>query len=123
MKAKSNLKTTLISTAALILVASSPQISASDYRFWREQVLSNHAESRTVDHIGGEEGSWFLKEIVTNHLGQTQGQSVRGLNGVRTSSSSVSNNWFIHAIAPHHYNGGIQNSPAHYPQIAVETKL
>ena len=112
MKTKTNLKSTLTSSAAVLLVASSAQLSASDYRFWREQVPTNYTESHSVGVIGGEEGSWFLKEIVENHLDQEQGQQVRGLNSVRTSSSSASNNWFIHAVAPNSYSGGEQKGEA-----------
>ena len=104
MKTKSNLKSKLTSTAVVLLVASSAQLSASDYRFWREQVPSNYSESRTVGVIGGQEGSWFLKEIVMNHRDQEQEQQVR------TGSSSASNNWFIHAIAPNGYGGEPKNT-------------
>ncbi len=109
MKTKTNLKSKLTSAAVVLLVASSAQLSAADYRLWREQVPNNHAESRTVGVIGGEEGSWFLKEIVMNHGNQEQGQQVREFDGVTTSSSSTSNNWFIHAIAPNKDSSGSQN--------------
>ena len=112
MKTRMNLKSTLISTVSVMLVASSIQLSASEYQFWREQVPSTHNESLTIDRSGGEEGSWFFKEIAINHRDQAQGQSVRGLNDVRTSSSSGSNNWFLQAIAPHYYNGDTQKDEA-----------
>ena len=112
MKTKTHLKSTLTSAAAFILVASSAQLSASDYRFWREQVPVYHNESRTVDLSTGEQGSWFLREILTNHLDRAQVESVREQNGGRTSTSSARNNWFLHAIAPHSYSGDTQNDEA-----------
>ena len=112
MKTRTNLKFTLISTAVLLLVASSMQLSASEYQFWRKHVSVTHNEARTIDRIGGKEGSWFFNEIAANHLDQAQEQSVRGVNNVRTSSSTGSNNWFLQAIAPHYYNGGTQKDEA-----------
>ena len=97
MKTKSNLKFKLTSTAVVLLVASSAQLSASDYRFWREQVPNYYSESRTVGVTGGQEGSWFLNEIVMNYHDQEQDHQIR------TGSPSASNNWFIHAIAPNGY--------------------
>ena len=109
MKTKTNYKSTLTFTAVVLLVASSAQLSASDYRLWREQVPNNHTQSHTVGVIGGQEGSWFLKDIVMNHRNREQGQQVRDLNGVPTSSSSARTNWFIHAIAPSYDSSGSQN--------------
>ena len=107
---KTNLKSKFSFGVGVILVASSAQLSASDYRFWREQVPLADNEYRSVVHTGGERGSWFFKEIVRNHLGQAQMTRVGEPSDVKTSVSSGSNNWFIRAIAPHNHSGGTNNS-------------
>ena len=119
MKTITNLKSTLTSTAAVLLFATSAQLSASDYRFWREQVPLNNSESRTVGVIGGEQGSWFLNEIVANHLEQVQEQKSQELTDVRTTSSSASQNWFIHAIAPDNYRDGTGTNEADTKQRKI----
>ncbi len=104
MKTKASLKSKLTATAAVLLFASSAQLSASDYRLWREQVPLESSESRTVGVIGGEQGSWFLNAIVKNHVDQGGVQKTSEVSDIRTSSSSISNNWFIRAIVAENYN-------------------
>ena len=105
MNTKKHLKSTLTSAAAIALFASSTQLSAYDYRLWREQVPLYQNESRTVDLSTGEQGSWFLREILTNHLDRAKVESVRDRIGTQTSASSIRNNWFLHAITAPNYSG------------------
>ena len=108
MNIKSQLKSKYISAAAVVMVLSSAQLSASDYRLWREQVPLYTNEARTIDIIGGEQGSWFLNEIRTNHTERESVEKSQARDNDRANALSVRNNWFLNAIAPQRNSSDVQ---------------